>query len=303
MENSLWCEPRANGILQENWKWGDWNIRYQYCGNSGPPIICVHGFGANCDHWRNNLPALSQNGRAYAIDLLGYGYSDKPDPRKVAARSLYSFENWAKQLLAFIDQVVGEPAFIICNSVGGLAGLQAAVDDPSKVRGVQVMNISLRLLHVRNQPEWKKPFVRGFQSLLRDTPLGELFFNQLANSKAVTKVLKQCYGENKDAVSEELVKYLVDPGLQPGAARVFLDFISYSDGPLPQELLDAVKVPVSILWGEEDPWEPVNEGRKFGDAASVEEFISFPGVGHCPQDEAPQLVNPKIQAFVQRHSS
>ena len=64
----------------------------------------------------------------------------------------------------------------------GLTGLQAAVDDPSKVRAVQIMNISLRMLHIKNQPAWKKPFVRGIQSLFRDTPLGTLFFNQVANT-------------------------------------------------------------------------------------------------------------------------
>lgn len=62
----------------------------------------------------------------------------------------------------------------------GLAGLQAAVDEPSKVRGVQLMNISLRLLHINNQPAWKKPFVKGVQTVFRDTPLGVFFFNQLA---------------------------------------------------------------------------------------------------------------------------
>ena len=58
------------------------------------------------------------------------------------------------------------------------------------------MNISLRLLHIRNQAEWKKPFIKGFQSLLRDTPLGTLFFNQLANSK-VGQVLRRTVSESQ----------------------------------------------------------------------------------------------------------
>ena len=47
---------------------------------------------------------------------------------------------------------------------------------------------------------------------------------------------------------------ILKPGLLPGAADVFLDFLSYSSGPLPEEQLAAVKVPVSILWGDKDPW-------------------------------------------------
>lgn len=51
---------------------------------------------------------------------------------------------------------------------------------------------------------------------------------------------------------------------QPGAVDVFLDFISYSGGPLPERLLEQMppNVPVSILWGADDPWEDMKEGRR-----------------------------------------
>ncbi len=68
--------------------------------------------------------------------------------------------------------------------------------------------------------------------------------------------------------------------------------------PLPQE----VTVPVSMVWGEEDPWERIEWGRELAKHHSVEEFVSLPRVGHCPQDEAPHLVNPLILGFVHRHS-
>jgi hypothetical protein len=85
------------------------------------------------DHWRKNLPVVGQSARAVSIDLLGYGYSDKPDPRDFPTNSLYCFETWGAQLLDFIDwRFGGEPAFIITNSVGGackfgLAALDAAL--------------------------------------------------------------------------------------------------------------------------------------------------------------------------------
>jgi pimeloyl-ACP methyl ester carboxylesterase len=66
------------------------------------------------------LPVVGQSARAVSIDLLGYGYSDKPDPRDFPTNSLYCFETWGAQLLDFIDwRFGGEPAFIITNSVGG----------------------------------------------------------------------------------------------------------------------------------------------------------------------------------------
>lgn len=51
---------------------------------------------------------------------------------------------------------------------------------------------------------------------------------------------------------------------------MFLDFISYSGGPLPEDLLAVVKVPVQIAWGVEDPWEPMEQGKAFAEFDSVE---------------------------------
>jgi pimeloyl-ACP methyl ester carboxylesterase len=94
------------------------------------------------------------------------------------------------------------------------------------------------------------------------------------------------------------VDAILRPGLLPGAAEVFLDFISYSGGPLPEDLLRQVACPVSIVWGEADPWEPLNKGREFAEYESVVDFTILEGVGHCPQDEAPQRVNPLVLKFV-----
>ena len=52
---------------------------------------------------------------------------------------------------------------------------------------------------------------------------------------------------------------------------------------------------------QEDPWELVEWGRDFQKFDCVEDFISLPGVGHCPMDEAPELVNPLLQEFVLKH--
>ena len=80
--------------------------------------------------------------------------------------------------------------------------------------------------------------------------------------QAVRNILQQCYA-NPNAVTDELVDVILKPGLQPGAADVFLDFISYSGGPTPEALMRDVQVPVSVVWGAEDPWEKVEWGRAF----------------------------------------
>ncbi|KAF8664234.1 hypothetical protein HU200_054775 [Digitaria exilis] len=282
------------------WKWRGYNIRYQQAGTSGPALVLIHGFGANSDHWRKNIPVLAKANRVYAIDLIGYGYSDKPNPREIG-ENFYTFETWGEQLNKFCAEVVKSEAFFICNSIGGLVGLQAAVMEPQKCKGIVLLDISLRMLHIKKQPWFGKPFIKSFQSLLRNTVVGKLFFNAVATPESVKNILCQCYYDTS-AVTDELVQIILQPGLDPGAVDVFLEFICYSGGPLPEELLPLVKCPVLVAWGEKDPWEPVDLGRAYASFDTVEDFVVLPDVGHCPQDEAPELVNPLVESFVQRHS-
>ncbi|KAL5720556.1 hypothetical protein ACHQM5_013220 [Ranunculus cassubicifolius] len=304
--SSLNIEDKAVEIPQVvytgKWKWRDYSIRYQYSGDTGPALVLVHGFGANSDHWRKNIPALAKSHRVYAIDLIGYGYSDKPNPNEFDANSFYTFETWAAQLNDFCNDVVKGEAFFICNSIGGLVGLQAAIMNSQLCKGILLINISLRMLHITKQPWFGRPFIRSFQNLLRDTSVGKFFFKSVATPQSVKSILCQCYHDTTQ-VTDELVNKILLPGLEPGAVDVFLAFICYSDGPLPEELLPQVKCPVLIAWGDKDPWEPIELGKAYGEFNSVEEFVVLPNVGHCPQDEAPHLVNPLVEKFVARHSS
>jgi len=262
------------------------------------PVVCIHGFGGNADQWRKNLPVISEAGhKAFAIDLLGYGYSDKPVPKQQEPNTIYNFENWADMTVDFIKKTVGEPCYLICNSVGGCVGLQAAVTNPELVKGVVLSNISLRMLHVKKQSPFIKPAVKLIQDTLRQTSAGEYFFKQVAEDEALRNVLKQAYAGDVD---DETVELILRPGLEPGAAAVFLDFISYSGGPLPEELLAQCIRPVRMIWGERDPWEPISLGRELAKNAPncVDEFVPLEGGGHCPMDQIPNAVNREILRFL-----
>lgn len=263
------------------------------------PVVCIHGFGGNADQWRKNLPALAAEGhKTYAVDLLGYGYSDKPDPRLRAPNSIYNFENWAEQTVDFVKNVVREPVFLVSNSVGGCVALQAAVTNPDLVKGVVLIDISLRMLHVKKQSPPIRPIVKLIQTTLRETPLGELFFKQVAEKRALKNVLTQAYAGDVD---DETVDFILKPGLETGAAAVFLDFISYSGGPLPEELLAKCSVPVRVLWGENDPWEPIEMGRELMRGVKcVDEFVTLQRGGHCPMDQIPETVNAELLRFLKK---
>ena len=256
------------GVEQGWWVWkgsGDrpaTRIRYQKAetrsDEDAPVVLLVHGFGGNCDHFRKNIGVLSESARAYSIDLLGYGYSDKPSPNEHAGgapNALYNYHTWANQLNAFLDEVVrpgSRKVMLVCNSVGSIAGLQAIYDRDGKgYGGIMLMNPALREQHEKKLAWYTRPFFTLVARLLRETPLGTLFFKLLSTPFIVSFVLKMAYHDDSK-VTDELVQCLLEPARTPGAAKVFLDFISYTSGPLAEELIPEMPFPVKILWGDED---------------------------------------------------
>ncbi|MBD2167830.1 alpha/beta fold hydrolase [Calothrix membranacea FACHB-236] len=285
----------------KTWIWQEFSISYQSQGSAGPAVVMVHGFGASWWHWRQNIPVLAANCRVYAIDLIGFGGSAKPKPGEEIA---YTLENWGQQVADFCREVVGGPAFLVGNSIGCIVAMQAAVSNPEIALGVALLNCSLRLLHDRKRASlpWSRRFGAPLlQRVLSIKPIGEFFFNQVAKPKTVRKILLQAYA-NSEAVTDELVDILTAPASDPGAVAVFLAFTNYSTGPLPEELLPVLPCPAIIIWGTADPWEPIDLGRELANYPQVQKFIPLEGVGHCPQDEAPELVNPILLDWIRERS-
>lgn len=300
----LWLPAKSSA---GTWNWQGFPIHYQFAGTQGPSVILVHGFGASSGHWRKNIPALAAIARVYAIDLIGFGASAKPAPGPLVPGQHveYSFETWGQQIAEFCREVVGEPAFVVGNSIGCIAAMQAAVDAPELVLSMALINCSLRLLHDRKRaslPWYRRMGAPIVQKILSFKPIGQLFFNQLANPASVRKILRQAY-QHSEVVTDELIDLLLAPARDPGAADVFLAFTRYSQGPLPEDLLAVLPCPVLILWGTDDPWEPVAIALEaLGHFPVVEDFIRLEGLGHCPQDEAPEVVNPILQDWLLKKS-
>ncbi|OKH28139.1 alpha/beta fold hydrolase [Chroogloeocystis siderophila] len=281
----------------KTWTWRGFPICYQTQGTTGPAVVLIHGFGASWWHWRKNIPVLAETCRVYAIDLIGFGGSAKPEPTE---KMHYTFETWGQQIADFCREVVGEPAFLVGNSIGCIAVMQAVVDHPDIARSIALLNCSLRLLHDRKRATL--PWYRRFgaplvQRILAVKPIGNFFFNQIAKPKTVRKILLQAYA-NAEVVTDELVDILMAPAKDPGAVAVFLAFTAYSSGPLPEDLLPQLPCPAIMLWGTADPWEPFELGKQLANYPQVKAFIPIEGVGHCPQDEAPEKVNPILQEWI-----
>lgn len=279
------------------WHWRGFPITYQSCGDKGAAVVLVHGFGASWGHWRKNLPVLGESCRCFAIDLIGFGASAKPTP---GTEIEYTFETWGELVADFCREVVGESAYLVGNSIGCIVVMQTAVENPELVKGIAAINCSLRLLHdsKRSEIPWYRSVGAGFvQQLLGYRAFGNFFFSLIAKPKMVKNILLQAY-RRPEAVTDELIEILMTPAKDRGAADVFCAFTRYSQGALPEELLPQLKCPTILLWGTEDPWEPVAMGEELGKIPTVNRFVWLEGLGHCPQDEAPEVVNPILMQWI-----
>mmetsp|Transcript_16537 Transcript_16537/g.28948 ORF Transcript_16537/g.28948 Transcript_16537/m.28948 type:complete len:379 (-) Transcript_16537:423-1559(-) len=304
-------EPPAE-IIHGFWTFRGFKVAYSVAGMhhvDKPRLLCVHGFGASSGHFKETLQSLGKDYQVYAICLLGFGRSEKPIPGTLDNNMqpiYYSFETWSQQIREFCDQVIGaENITLVANSIGAVAALQACVDSneskPNRFGGLVQLDTSLRMLNVKKRGWISNIMAPTLQNLLKIRPIGELFFSQIQNEKTLRRILEKAY-HVKSAVDPELIEMLQEPAKDPNALDVFLAFISYDVGPVPEDLIPLLRIPSLIIWGEKDTFEPLEPGRKLGELSDkIVDFVVLPNVGHCPMDEAPELVNPLIDGFVQKH--
>jgi pimeloyl-ACP methyl ester carboxylesterase len=232
--------------------------------------------------------------------------------------SPYNFYTWADLIADFCKDVIlsthtttskqniSPSVTLVCNSIGTISSLQAVLDHSTLFNGVFVVSPNFRELHSAEVPLplLTMPILRFQQNLLRNY-IGQAIFDQLAKPEIVRDILYVPYAV-KDAVDDELVKVLLDPLLTPGASNVVFDTLSYSAGPLPEPQLEQLvtststaTIPVWVCYGSDDPWTParrVEALQRFRPV--VQKVVCFPSVGHCPHDEAPELVHPLLMEFL-----
>ena len=274
------------------WQWRGHRIYYLKAGAKQaqrPPLLLVHGFGASTDHWRKNIWALQADFEVWAIDLLGFGRSAKPE-------LAYSGELWRDQLQDFIREVIGTGVVVAGNSLGGYISLCVAAEYPESVLGVILLNSAGPF---NDGMTSKKP--NPLQSLVRSILLqpwaSYWLFQYMRQRGNIRKTLEKVYLD-KTAVTEELVEDIYRPSCDTGAAQVFASVFKTPQGKTVDKLLQEIKCPLLLLWGEADPWMNSQErGAKFREYyANLTEY--YLQAGHCPHDEIPTEVNNLIQSWV-----
>ncbi|KAF6254244.1 Alpha/Beta hydrolase protein [Scenedesmus sp. NREL 46B-D3] len=256
--------------------------------------------GACHEHWNKLIPELNGQYTVYAMDLLGFGDSDKPLASKLVGPRghFYNYDTWSLQIRDFVNEVVRAPAVVVGNSAGALSALQAAVNAPHLLRGLVLLDCTMRNMHKRNQPAFLHPAISALQFVLRDTPIGQWAVDAVLRTPGMLKaVLKSAYGD-RSCLSPQLVASFTQHLTEQGSRDVLLDVFTNSNGPLPQDLLPLNVVPTIVVWGAADPWEPLRLAEKIFKGYTAD-FVVLPGVGHFPQDEVPNLIGAILDAFVE----
>ncbi|WP_271253273.1 alpha/beta fold hydrolase [Pseudanabaena sp. Chao 1811] len=280
-------------IAGEYWLWRDQKIYFVKAGDNlqRPPLLLVHGFGASTDHWRKNIAELSQDFEVYAIDLLGFGRSQKPAWQ-------YSGDLWRDQLHDFINTKIQRPTIIAGNSLGGYSSLCVAADYPQSVAGIVLLNSAgpftdTNPLGSKKVNPIQKAIGQTLQGILRQPWANQLLFAFVRQKSRIRSTLQKVYLD-QSAVTEQLVEEIYRPSCDEGAAQVFASVFTTPQGKKVDQLLTAMTCPLLVIWGEGDPWMNSRvRGAKFREfyPSLTEHYIN---AGHCPHDECPEVVNKLI---------
>lgn len=240
----------------------------------GPPLLLVHGLGSNANAFFRTLRPLARRfGRVFALDLPGNGFSPLPGSGPL------SLQEHVAVLKAFHREVVGAPAFVVGNSLGGGMALSFALEAPAAVRALGLVSpAGARVSEARFAQlldSFRVADVHGARALAHKLfhrpPLPLLFFAD----------------ELRKMVSTETVRRIVAE-------------VTTADLATPEQLA-ALTMPTLLVWGQSEKLLPY-EGLDFFKAhlphAEVHEVKGF---GHMPQMERPAVLVDRICKFAERH--
>ncbi len=270
-----------------------------------PPILLIHGFGAGLGHWRHNIETLSQNHTVYAIDLLGFGNSEK-------AHACYSPLLWADQIYEFWATFIGTPTILVGNSLGSVTAMMAAAKYPAMVQALAWINLpdssvlapSLST-GVRRGRKTLFRLLRPLTASLRYFFTSPLIINPLLTAirprRILTGFAKNAY-VNKAVVDDELMDILGLPPYDRGsrqALRAMTRFVgNVPDQYRARYVLPKLTVPMLLIWGKQDMLVPPILGPKIADLNPRIRLVEMDEAGHCPQDECPDRINPLILDWI-----
>jgi 4,5:9,10-diseco-3-hydroxy-5,9,17-trioxoandrosta-1(10),2-diene-4-oate hydrolase len=262
------------------------NTRYWSMGEQGSPVLLVHGFGASVEIWQHNISGLSTAHRVFALDLVGFGRSHKPDIK-------YSPSTFMQHLDGFITALDLDRVNLVGLSMGGGISLMYTLAYPEKVDKLVLVDsaglgkeliLSMRLMslpvigELMTKPSRKMAYL-FFKPAVLDSRIlkGEftetyyMLFSLVGAQQAMLKVLRSVctiFGPRKDALHSTMFN------------------------------LDKITAPTLIIWGKQDAILPVKHAYFARGRIPNAHLHIFEQCGHMPNVEKPEEFNRVVLEFL-----
>lgn len=244
----------------------------------GEPIILLHGIGASHYVWRYIAPKLAETHTVIAVDLLGFGLSDKPDTFK------YDLDSQCDMLIQLITELEIKHTTIIGSSMGGTIALRLAQVRPDLFGKVVALSPAADpkiTFFDLNRLSFLSPMVKP-----------------LVTERFIKQIMKRVYSEKKNISAENIRIYTEPYANNKGAIDSFVKSFSLLRDPRTFEQLSGIKSPVLILWGQRDRIIPFKFAQKIQSKIPNSLLEVHHTAGHHIQEDDPDWVLSKIFHFL-----
>lgn len=258
-------------------------IHYQEKGE-GTPLILLHGLASSTYTWRNLFEPLSKNYRVIAVDLKGFGFSEKPDGD-------YSRPEQARLVIDLMNSLQIEKAIICGNSMGGEVALNVAIQEPNKVKSLILLdNGGMKVSGGGSLVPFylQVPYINRLLTALAMT-----------SNKLVRQGLEKSYYDDSKISDETVAKYYLPVTGRDGQRGVLLARQQASNGEIESQL-SQINIPTLIVWGADDEVIPLEAGKKTNSLIKDSKLVIYEKCGHLPQEEMPDKLLLEILEFLKR---
>ncbi|MFT3708397.1 MAG: alpha/beta hydrolase [Archangium sp.] len=254
-------------------------VRYVDVGE-GPTVVLLHGFASSIENWISVMPRLVKDHRIIAIDLRGFGWTDRP----VAD---YSPEAQAKLLKALLDErgVTGKIS-IVAHSWGSSVALAFALAQPQQVERIALYDA---WVYDAQLP--------SMFHMARAKGIGEVLFSLFYDQRADERITQGFY--DPEFVSEALVEDVERAFERPGTKAAALETVRGMDFTRMEEKYQQITVPTLLLWGREDLVTPVSIGERLVRQMPKAKLVVYPRCGHFPMLEATSESTRDLRSFLE----
>lgn len=249
---------------------GPWRLHVRDSGpREAPAVLLLHGFGASLQTWDVWAQGLSTTHRVIRIDLPGSGLSP-PDPDRdyTDARSL-------QMLVRLLDDLGVPRASVVGHSMGGRIAWTFAARHPERTDKLVLV-----------APDGFASF--GFEyGKAMDVPASLGLMRHVLPQPLLRMNLQAAYAQ-PETLTDALTTRYHELLRAPGARQAMLDRLQQTVLQEPLPLLRQIRAPTLLVWGEADAMIPFANARDYLQAMPGSRLLSWPGVGHLPQEEAAQ---------------